>query len=350
MGLFDNIIWNGAEDVEPLSTTTISDTSPNPASGWSSGWSTGGKKDDSTDPVITDQNTVSVISEEIPEIDIWGDMDFSLFWGWQEDSTQNTPIVTLSDNTNTANTVTDIIITNEGTTQSIQNNSDIIINTIPNTVENTTNILPLVSDTTNISILNTGDQNSPIVSIPSIPATDESSSVILTPHNNDWIMWMLWDTDSAAWVVTINQKGSLDITDSTPGVTNTTTPIINDGLTNLIQLSPEENQASINTINNEGAESPKSIESTPSDTIVTPQIGNLGEITHTHPWHESLAERINDFLKELQALKETDDALLKEKTAEIARLEAEKKELEIIQADRERLNKTIDLLSNIKNI
>ena len=67
-------------------------------------------------------------------------------------------------------------------------------------------------------------------------------------------------------------------------------------------------------------------------------------------WHESLAEKINGFLKELQELKENDDALLKEKTAEIARLEAEKRELEMIQADRERLNKTIDLLSNIKNI
>jgi hypothetical protein len=56
--------------VEPLSVATISDTSPNPASGGSTGGSTGGKKDDSTDPISTEQNTVSVLTEEIPEIDI----------------------------------------------------------------------------------------------------------------------------------------------------------------------------------------------------------------------------------------------------------------------------------------
>lgn len=418
MGLFDNIIWNWAiEEVDPLGMENITDdNAPSPwagggtgdgTAGWSTGWSTTGngggwsglfswfthKKDDSkwqdgssliiknespivsqaqdqsNTPVISITNTNPVIdtNSEIPDIDIGGDMNF---WALIEED-------------NSAS-IQPINIESGNTTVMVHEVNSIATPQIPEVIVDVpvipTNTVPVTTSTENVVITTITDTVTPTGVVNSLfetinnPAPEVATLNIVaseTPSNQPISLLggsvTITETlENTAWINLTSVTENTANTDKSllwwlnfwVSTSTTNTPInvdqveVTAGLNSLISESSNTVEILPITTSNIPPDAPSILSvDTPPENISEKAVSIASDIQKTK---ESLAERISGFLKELEALKASDEALLKEKQAAIAKLEEAKRpieeELKKIQDDEKRINDTIDLLSNIKNI
>jgi hypothetical protein len=318
MGLFDNIIGTASEDIEPLGMEAITDdtkqesTSGTGGSGTGTGGTgTGGTGTGGTgtgnniDTMInigdlSSPNTPNIATnswtDDIPNIDIGWDMDFSSLWvSFDQPIEQTEAVATITETieipkieNNTENTTTTTIIENNTPSLIIDTGIDLsesnVIEEDSTTVEST--IVGTTESNPTFSLLDNNIADiTPIVSIP--------ETIVETPTENTSLVDIV----------------SEDIKEGTP--TNS-----------ISEITPV-------------------IETTTSGTSPLSSL-NLGyqKNNQENSNHEPLSVRIGAFLKELEELKSND---------EVTRAKLEQ-ELVQIREDEKKINDAINLLNNIKNI